>query len=104
DSTRLNELFGDQRWLEVLRAHHDVVKAVTADFGGTVVKNQGDGFMLAFSSSRRALNCAEAIEQTITDRFRDPGSPIRVRIGIHVGETGRDTEGTFAHAVMYTHV
>jgi len=54
DSTRLNEFFGDQRWMEVLRAHNDVVKVVTADFGGTVVKNQGDGFMLAFSSARRA--------------------------------------------------
>jgi class 3 adenylate cyclase len=101
DSTRLNELFGDQRWLEVLRAHNDVVKVVTADFGGTVVKNQGDGFMLAFSSSRRALNCAEAIERTITDRFRDPGSPIRVRIGIHVGETVREADDFFGHAVSY---
>jgi class 3 adenylate cyclase len=101
DSTRLNELLGDQRWLEVLRAHNDVVKAVTADFGGTVVKNQGDGFMLAFSSARRALNCAEAIERTIAERFRDPGSPIRVRIGIHVGETVREADDFFGHAVSY---
>lgn len=79
DSTRLNEFFGDQRWLEVLRAHNDVVKLVTADFGGTIVKNQGDGFMLAFSSARRALTCAGAIERTIADRFQDPGSPIRIR-------------------------
>lgn len=101
DSTRLNEFLGDQRWLEVLRAHNDVVKVVTADFGGTVVKNQGDGFMLAFSSARRALNCAEAIERTIADRFRDPGSPIRVRIGIHVGETVREADDFFGHAVSY---
>lgn len=101
DSTRLNEFFGDQRWMEVLRAHNDVVKVVTADFGGTVVKNQGDGFMLAFSSARRALNCAEAIERTIADRFRDPGSPIRVRIGIHVGEMVREADDFFGHAVSY---
>jgi SnoaL-like domain/Sulfotransferase domain len=42
DSTRLNEFLGDQRLLEVLRAHNDVVKVVTTDFGGTVVKNQGE--------------------------------------------------------------
>ena len=102
DSTRLNEFLGDQRWLEVLRAHNDVVKVVTADFGGTVVKNQGDGFMLAFSSARRALNCAEATQRTITDRFRDPGSPIRVRIGIHAGEMVREGDDFFGHAVSYT--
>jgi class 3 adenylate cyclase len=57
--------------------------------------------MLAFSSSRRALSCAEAIERTINDRFRDPGSPIRVRIGIHVGETTREADDFFGHAVSY---
>jgi class 3 adenylate cyclase len=101
DSTRLNELLGDRRWLEVLRAHNDAVQVVTSDFGGTVVKNQGDGFMLAFPSARRGVNCAQAIERTIAERFRDPGSPIRVRIGVHVGETVREADDFFGHAVSY---
>jgi class 3 adenylate cyclase/ketosteroid isomerase-like protein len=101
DSTRLNDFLGDQRWLEILRAHNDVIKDVTADHGGTVVKNQGDGFMLAFASARRALHCAEAIERTIGDRFNDPGSVVRVRIGIHVGETVREADDFFGHAVSY---
>jgi class 3 adenylate cyclase len=101
DSTRLNELLGDHRWVEVLRAHNDAVRVVTSDFGGTVVKNQGDGFMLAFPSARRALNCAQAIERTIAGTFRDPGSPIRVRIGIHVGETVREADDFFGHAVNF---
>jgi class 3 adenylate cyclase len=101
DSTRLNELLGDQRWMEVLRAHNDVVRVVTPDFGGTVVKNVGDGFMLAFPSARRALSCAQAIERTIAETFRDPGSPIRVRIGIHVGETVREADDFFGHAVNF---
>jgi class 3 adenylate cyclase len=101
DSTRLNELFGDQRWWEVLRAHNEAVRVVTSDFGGTVVKNQGDGFMLAFPSARRALSCAQAIERTIAERFRAPGSPIRVRIGVHVGEMVREADDFFGHAVNY---
>ncbi len=101
DSTRLNAYLGDQRWLEVLRAHNEVVRVVTAEFGGTVVKGQGDGFMLAFPSARRALTCAQAIEASIEERFRDPGSPIRVRIGLHVGETVREADDFFGHAVNY---
>ncbi len=101
DSSRLNAFLGDRSWLEVLRAHNDVVKLVTSDFGGTVVKNQGDGFMLAFASARRAVHCAQSIEDAIAERFRDPGSPIRVRIGIHVGETVREADDFFGHAVNY---
>jgi class 3 adenylate cyclase len=101
DSTRLNDFLGDQRWVEVLRAHNDVMKIVTSDHGGTIVKNQGDGFMLAFPSARRGLHCADAIQRTIAERFNDPGSPIRVRIGIHVGETVREADDFFGHAVSY---
>jgi class 3 adenylate cyclase len=100
-STRLNDFLGDQRWLEILRAHNDVVKDVTTEHGGTIVKGQGDGFMLAFPSARRALHCAGAIERAVTDRFDDPGSPIRVRIGIHVGESVREADDFFGHAVSY---
>ena len=101
DSTRFNELLGDQRWLEVLHAHDQVVRSITSDSGGTVVKNQGDGFMLAFPSARRALQCAAAIERAITDTFAAPGSPIRVRIGVHVGEAVREADDFFGHAVNY---
>ena len=101
ESMKLNFVLGDRRWLEVLRAHNDVVTRVTTAHGGTVVKNQGDGFMLAFASARRALTCAGAIERSVADTFRDPGSPIRVRIGVHVGEAVRETEDFFGHTVSY---
>jgi adenylate cyclase len=101
DSMRLNAFLGDRRWLDVLRAHNEVVKRTTQDHGGTVVKNQGDGFMLAFASARRAATCAQAIETAVAGTFRDPGSPIRVRIGLHVGETVHEGDDHFGHAVNY---
>ena len=101
DSMRLNGFLGDRRWLEVLRAHNDVVRKVTAEHGGSVVKSQGDGFMLAFASARRAVSCAQAIETAVAEAFRDPGSPIRVRIGLHVGETVHEGDDHFGHAVNY---
>ena len=101
DSMRLNGFLGDRRWLEVLRAHNDAVRKATAEHGGSVVKSQGDGFMLAFASARRAVTCAQAIEAAMDETFRDPGSPIRVRIGLHVGETVHEGGDHFGHAVNY---
>jgi adenylate cyclase len=69
--------------------------------GGAVVKNQGDGLMLAFDSSRRAANCAQVLQRAIAERFNDPGSLIRVRIGVHVGEVVHEADDFFGHAVNY---
>lgn len=79
DSTKLNGLLGDDRWMAVLHVHNGVIESVTAEFDGTVVKNQGDGFMLAFPSSRRALACGLAIQQAIWGAVQrswlaDPGA------------------------------
>ena len=57
--------------------------------------------MLAFASARRALTCSRAIERSISETFKDPGSPVRVRIGLHVGETTREADDFFGHAVNY---
>jgi class 3 adenylate cyclase len=85
----------------VLRAHNTVVTDITAEHGGTVVKGQGDGFMLAFASARRSLTCAQAIQRGIGERFNDPGSPVRVRIGLHVGETVQEADDFYGNAVNY---
>ncbi len=42
------------------------------DHGGFEVKCQGDGFMLAFGSARRALECAVAIQQASTPTPQPP--------------------------------
>jgi class 3 adenylate cyclase/ketosteroid isomerase-like protein len=101
DSTALNASFGDRGWMEVLAAHNTVIVGATRENGGTVVKGQGDGFMLAFPSARRGLETARAIQSRIAKTFDDPGSPIRVRIGVHVGEVLRQADDFFGHAVNY---
>ena len=100
-STALNASFGDRAWLEVLRVHNETVAGATTEHGGTIVKSQGDGFMLAFPSARRALACSQAIQRRIGETFNDPGSPIRVRIGVHTGEVVSDANDFFGHAVNY---
>jgi len=90
-STKLNDRLGDVRWLELLRAHHAIVREQVHQHGGFEVKSQGDGFMIAFPSARRAVQCARAIQHGIESRLGEhPDGPIRLRIGLHTGEAIRE--------------
>jgi class 3 adenylate cyclase len=90
-STKLNERLGDVRWLELLRAHHAIVRDQVHQHGGFEVKSQGDGFMIAFPSARRAVQCARAIQDAIASELGEhPDGPIRLRIGLHTGEAIRE--------------
>jgi adenylate cyclase len=101
DSTVLTTRLGDHAWLEFLRRHNAVIEDATAAHGGTVVETQGDGSMLAFSSARRAVACAQAIQREIDRAFADDSPPIRVRIGIHTGDALHESDHFFGTTVHY---
>ncbi|HLA19356.1 MAG TPA: adenylate/guanylate cyclase domain-containing protein, partial [Dehalococcoidia bacterium] len=67
-STAMTERLGDQRWLNLLRGHNAIVRKRVAAHGGFEVKSEGDGFMLAFQSARRALQCAIDIQRAFAER------------------------------------
>jgi eukaryotic-like serine/threonine-protein kinase len=100
-STALNERIGDVRWLELLRAHNAVVREQVQAHGGYEVKVQGDGFMIAFPSARRAVQCARAIQRAISAQFGNhPEGPIRLRIGLHTGEAIREEADFYGKNVV----
>jgi class 3 adenylate cyclase len=100
-STALNERLGDVRWLELLRAHNRVVRDQATAYGGFEVKSQGDGFMIAFPSARRAIQCARAIQEAIAREFGGHADgPIRVRIGLHTGEAIREESDFYGKNVV----
>jgi class 3 adenylate cyclase len=100
-STALNERLGDMRWLELLRAHNRTVRDQVKTCGGFEVKSQGDGFMIAFASARRAIECARAIQEAIARDLGDhPDGPIRVRIGLHTGEAIREESDFYGKNVV----
>jgi class 3 adenylate cyclase len=100
-STEVNERIGDVRWLELLRAHNAVVREQVQAHGGFEVKAQGDGFMIAFPSARRAVQCAEAIQRAISSEFAEhPEGPIRLRIGLHTGEAIREEADFYGKNVV----
>jgi class 3 adenylate cyclase len=100
-STALNERLGDVRWLELLRAHHAIVREQVQAHAGFEVKAQGDGFMIAFPSARRAVQCARAIQDAIDLQLGDhPSGPIRLRIGLHTGEAMREEADFYGRNIV----
>ncbi|MGH3475349.1 MAG: hypothetical protein ACRDQD_00775 [Nocardioidaceae bacterium] len=58
------------------------------------MKNVGDGLMVVFASGIDAVACAVEMQSTVQARTRADPEPLRIRIGLHVGEPMRD-EGDF---------
>jgi class 3 adenylate cyclase/ketosteroid isomerase-like protein len=101
DSTVLVGRLGDHAWRDLLRRHNLVIEEATAEHGGTVVQTEGDGSMLAFSSARRAVACAQAIQSEVSRAFADGSPPIRVRIGVHTGDALNEADGFFGKTIHY---
>ena len=98
-STAKTEELGDQRWMEVLREHNAIVREQLAAHDGFEVKSEGDGFMLAFRSARKALQCAIGMQKAFAARAESSDVPISVRIGLHTGEVIKEGDDFFGKHV-----
>lgn len=79
-STERAAATGDERWRAVLHRFGEITEDLTQRFGGTVVKNTGDGYLATFDGPTQAIRCAEAL--------RDDAETlsIEIRAAIHTGE------------------
>ena len=100
NSSNLTERLGDTQWLEVLRDHNGIVREQLNEHGCFEVKSQGDGFMIASQSARRAVHCAIGIQRGLVERRRSAPEPIHVRMGLHTGEVLRDADDFFGKHVI----
>ena len=100
NSTLITERLGDERWLQVLRAHNRVFRAHLRAHGGYEVKNQGDGFMLVFPDSSDAVECAVAIQRELAQQELAEAERVRVRMGLHAGEAIREEGDFFGRSVI----
>src|SRR3989449_3692112 len=86
-STQMADRLGDKQFMEVIRDHNAIFRSKIVKYGGFEVKNEGDGFMVAFQSARKALDCAVGIQFALAERNESAEEPVRVRMGLHAGET-----------------
>lgn len=87
NSTRWRVSLGEERWLALLNFHQSLVRRHVERIGGLEIGSQGDGFMLAFSTARSAVQCSLEIMRSLDAHARShPTEGIRVRIGMHTAE------------------
>jgi adenylate cyclase len=98
NSTSLNTQLGDARWLRVLTAHDHLVETYVEKYRGLIVKNQGDGHMVVFSTPELAIAAALDVQRALgasRNRSRElRRTPIRLRIGLHTG-TAIERDGDY---------
>jgi class 3 adenylate cyclase len=104
NSTMHNESLGDQGWVKVLERHNRLIEKFVGDHDGYVVKNQGDGFMMAFADAGQAVLCGVDVQRALRESAERWGG-IRVRIGVHVGPSVRRGDDLFGrHVAMAARV
>jgi class 3 adenylate cyclase len=79
-STQEAARLGDNKWRDLIQAHHAVVRNELDRFRGREVHTAGDGFLATFDGPARAVRAAVAIGEAI----RTLG--IEIRAGVHTGE------------------
>lgn len=100
-STELVERLGDERERAVMREHDAIIREAVKRHRGTEVKHLGDGLMAAFSSARRAVRAALAIQEAFAERNRaHPGTTIFVRIGLNTGDVIAEDGDYFGSVVV----
>ncbi len=98
-STELLSREGDRVAGKILRVHEQIVRTHIEEFQGRAEAFLGDGFMATFESPVAALDCAIEIQRSLNRHNQDVDRPVKVRIGLHLGEVTRREGQLYGRAV-----
>jgi predicted ATPase/class 3 adenylate cyclase len=97
-STRLWEEHGDAM-AEALARHDEILDLAVNRAGGSVLKTTGDGLIAVFERSGWSLIAAVDGQRGLDQEPWGPTGPLRVRMGIHSGDTERREGDLFGPAM-----
>jgi predicted ATPase/class 3 adenylate cyclase len=84
----------------VLERHNAIIHEAAETHRGRIVKNEGDGFFVAYQSALDAVASAVEVQRRLAEEDWPTPQGVRVRIGIHTGEGrlgGSDYVGIDVH-------
>jgi TolB-like protein/class 3 adenylate cyclase len=83
------------------KAHRSAIYPVILNYGGRVVKNTGDGFLLEFPSIVGAIESAIAVQALMAERNNHlPADRLmQFRLGVHMGDVIADEDEVFGDGV-----
>lgn len=100
-STLLNQRLGDEVATGIERELAGLVLEQVEKQRGVVIKDTGDGLMVAFQSARRAVICAQEIQRAIARRNRSrPETAVELRVGLHTGEVLKEDGGLHGETLI----
>jgi predicted ATPase/class 3 adenylate cyclase len=85
-STRLERAIGAVAWSDIVARHDGILRAAIEGHGGVVVKTEGDAFFAAFGAPQDAVVAAAVAQRAIAAESWVKDLPLRVRMGLHLGE------------------
>jgi len=91
-STDLKRRLGDAAGAEAIAAHDRHFRACLRRYGGTEQNSPGDGFFATFELPSSAIECALAFQAGLAGL--DLATPVRARVGVHMGESLNVPAGT----------
>jgi class 3 adenylate cyclase len=99
-STSLNAASGDERYLQLVRAHDRAVRSSLHRHDGVEFKHTGDGLAAWFASPRMGVRCALDLQDTLAGALRaESGLEVRIRCGLAAGEPIEDRGDLFGLTV-----
>jgi class 3 adenylate cyclase len=99
-STSLTQQLGDERAMEILRAHDSIVREALQSAGGNEIKHTGDGIMASFHSVVGAARFSVEIQQRLESESPDVHFPTHIRVGMTAGEPVTENQDLFGAAVQ----
>lgn len=80
ESTGMAVGLGDAAWTDLIARHNAVIRELVDSFSGEEVKTTGDGFLIVFSSSAKAVECGLMASEQVNELG------MSIRAGAHTGE------------------
>ena len=98
--TAFVEAHGDVVAARLLDVYRRLVREVVRRHDGAEIRTEGDSFYIVLSSAGASVRCAlDIVGAAAAATGEDPALPIRVGVGVHVGETSETPEGYVGSAV-----
>jgi class 3 adenylate cyclase len=90
----------ENRYVEVLARHRELLRIAFASHYGTEVDTQGDAFFVAFERARDAVEAAIAGQRALAEQPWPDEAPLKVRMGLHTGNP-YGAEGGYAGVAVH---
>ena len=98
-STRLYEKLGDARALECIDLCVNIMREVTAEHQGRVIRMTGDGVLCVFNTVLAAVEAATDMQSRMSIQEPFDGEPLEIRIGLQFGAVLEQANDVFGDCV-----